>query len=123
MMHKDRRWSLSAAATPDELARLLTEHTWTLCSAFCVAGHENYLFVNDATSENGAQEYAVLKGRIGSAEFTQIESITFSWCTAQEALEYVRSAIAGRMDDDCPIRHVRARIESAETHRTCHLCA
>ena len=32
--------------------------TWTLCSGFYVQGHE-YLFLNDATCEDGAAEFGV----------------------------------------------------------------
>lgn len=60
MMHA-RRWRLSAAESAGALARMLAQQTWTLCSAFCVAGREEYIFLNDATSEDGAGEFAALK--------------------------------------------------------------
>jgi hypothetical protein len=59
MMHRMRRWGVSPVATAEELAHMLSERTWTLCSGFFVAGHEDYLFVSDATSEDGAGEFAV----------------------------------------------------------------
>src|SRR5439155_421098 len=34
MMHRHRRWALSSAETPEALAAMLTDRTWTLCSAF-----------------------------------------------------------------------------------------
>lgn len=58
MMHCKRRWSVAPVATAEELAHMLTERTWTLCSGFSVVGHDGYLFLNDATSEDGAGEYA-----------------------------------------------------------------
>lgn len=45
MMHDRRRWCVSAVASAEELAALLTQRTWTLCSAFVVRGHESYLFL------------------------------------------------------------------------------
>src|SRR5689334_7103131 len=81
MMHRNRRFCVSAVPDPVELARMLTERTWTLCSGFFIAGHEDTLFLNDATCEDGAGEYGVIRGRIGSAQYVQVESVTFSWCT------------------------------------------
>src|SRR5438874_419867 len=71
VMHDKRRWGVGPAASAEELARKLTGSTWCLCTGFYVVGHEEYLFVNDATHEDGAGEYAVLKGRIGSATYLQ----------------------------------------------------
>jgi hypothetical protein len=59
MMHSRRRFCVSPVATAAELAHMLTERTWTLCSGFYVVGHENYLFLNDATHEDGAAEFGV----------------------------------------------------------------
>lgn len=80
MMHRNRRWVVNSVATMEELADMLTQRTWTLCSGFCVEGHGGYLFLNDATSEDGAGEYAVIRGTVGDSTWLQVESITFSWC-------------------------------------------
>lgn len=46
-------------------------------------GVEPLFFLNDSFSEDGAQEYAVVRnGR-------QIESITFSWCSRAEAHNHI----------------------------------
>jgi hypothetical protein len=58
---------------------------------------EGYLFLNDATSADGAQEYAVIRP-LPNGEYLQIESITFSWCRAQQALDYIRQVLAGEYD-------------------------
>ena len=52
MMHRKRRWVISAVPTMEKLAEMLTQTTWTLCSGFYVEGHP-YLFLNDATHEDG----------------------------------------------------------------------
>lgn len=60
MLHKTRAWSLSTVETAEELAVKLTEMTWCGCSAFKLPDAP-YIFVNDSTSADGAQEYAILK--------------------------------------------------------------
>jgi hypothetical protein len=122
-MHKKRRWCVTAVASTEALARALTEQTWTLCSGFYVAGHEGYLFLNDATHEDGAAEYAVVKGGLGDTEHVQVESITFSWCSYDAALRHIRAALAGeddRNDFACPVRPI---LETPAAHGRCHLCA
>ena len=58
-MFKRRRWGVGPIASAEELARKLTESTWTLCTGFYVVGHDEYLFVNDSTHEDGAGEWAL----------------------------------------------------------------
>lgn len=121
MFHKTRTWCVSPKGTPEEVARLLTESTWTLCTAL---EHGGYLFLNDSTSEDGAQEYAVVKkptepGR----QYMQVESITFGWCSYDQALGYVRQALAGHYDALDFVRAVDPRLDPAAEHRRCPLCA
>ena len=123
MMHKHRRWCVSIVATPEELARMLAERTWTLCSGFSVAGHEQYVFLNDATSEDGAGEYGVIRIDKDTGQQVQVESITFSWCTVEKALAFVQDALAGRMDSNDFARKFTLRLETPATHQRCHLCA
>ncbi len=122
-MHSNCAWSASEVAMTEELAEMLVENVWFCCSAFRVAGHSDYVWLNDATSEDGAQEYAV--GRIGpeQSQLTQIESITFSWCTAEKAEQYIRSTRDGHDDNNEWARHVTATIQTAEEHGRCPLCA
>jgi hypothetical protein len=123
-MHDKRRWGVGPAASVEELARKLTSSTWCLCTGFYVVGHEEYLFVNDATSEDGAGEYGILKGRIGSAKYLQIESITFSWCSEMEAVAYIQQAITGQMDDsDFKATLPQLRVQTLDEHGRCGLCA
>lgn len=122
-MHRNRRWGVSAVTSAEELAHMLTERTWTLCSGFYVAGHEDYLFLNDSTHEDGAGEYAACRGGIYSKEFVQIESITFSWCDYAKALAYILQALAGCWDANEFAAPVTLHVEAAERHRRCHLCS
>jgi hypothetical protein len=122
MMHERRRWCVSEVESAEVLARMLTASTWTLCSGFSVKAHDSYLFLNDATHEDGALEMAVVKKQSDSS-FLQVESITFSWATEEEALAYIRDALAGKFDAHDFARPVTPRIDPRGQHRDCHLCA
>src|SRR5438105_3847559 len=98
MMHAHRRWGVSAVRSPEDLAHLLTQQTWTLCTGFFVEGHPNFLFLNDATHEDAAAEFAIIKGSLAAREHIQLESITFSWCSEEAALAHIRHALAGTLD-------------------------
>ncbi len=66
MLHADRVWSVSEVSSTEELATNLTEATWCCCQAFQIAGHPRYIGLNDSTSPDGAQKYAVC--RLGLAK-------------------------------------------------------
>ncbi len=79
MLHKNRVFRVVNRAshgnlitTPNELAHILYDHTWCLCSGFQI---DHLVFLNDSTSPDGAQEYAVFD--IFAKK--QIESLTVSW--------------------------------------------
>ncbi len=118
MFHSKRRWCVAPVESAEVLAEKLTEHTWTLCTAFSLGG---YLFLNDATSEDGAQEYAVLKVSEAGVHI-QVESITFSWCTRERALELIREVLAGKFDAEGFYGPVKPWLETPENH-CCQLCA
>ena len=119
MLHSRRTWGWTPVATTEELAEKLTQHTWTGCSAFELAG---YFFLNDSTCADGAQEYAVVK-QLPDGSFEQIESITFSWCNQERALELIRQVVAGQYDQADYRRTVNPKLETASDHGRCHLCA
>jgi hypothetical protein len=125
MMHTKRRWVVTPVATAEELSQILSQRTWTLCTGFYVEGFPDYLFLNDATSEDGAGEYAVIRGGIDASKWVQIESITFSWCDLEKALGYIRHTLAGE-DDANDFAHpvdLRGRLHRPGEHGHCHLCA
>lgn len=121
MMHA-RRWCVEEVASAEELARMLTEQTWTGCAGFFVRGHPEYLFLNDATSPDGAAEYGVVKGGVDVGDRVQIESITFSWCTYEQALEHIWDILAGVYDNAEYAHPVTVTVEAPEEHGTCSLC-
>ncbi|MGI2907155.1 hypothetical protein [Tolypothrix sp. VBCCA 56010] len=87
MLHNKRTWTINEVSSPEQLAEKLTAHTWTGCTGFKLG---NLLFLNDATSGDGAQEYAVV-ALYTNNDFLQIESITFSWCSYEQALAYIKN--------------------------------
>ncbi len=125
MMHCARRFCVAEAVSAEELATKLTSTTWTLCTGFSVAGHPDYLFLNDATSEDGALEIAVIHGGMDAVFWQQIESITFSWCDDAQAMEYIRRTLAGEFDCSDFVRPIdlRGRLDRPESHGRCRFCA
>lgn len=123
MMHK-RRWVVSVVPTMEQLAEMLTQRTWTLCSGFSVDGHPDYFSLNDATHEDGAAEFTIVSGGM-SGPHVQIESITFSWCSIDSALDYIRKALAGEYDASsfAHALDLVGRLDPPERHGRCHLCA
>lgn len=121
MLHSKRIWSVTAVETPMDLAQKLTQFTWTGCQAMELQG---YLFANDSTSPDGAQEYAILKPHEDGRELVQIESITFSWCKEDRALELIEQICAGKFDGFAfeHSRVSRSRFQTPSEHGYCSLC-
>lgn len=94
MMHKRRAHSRVEVPTAEDLAQKLTRNSWTLCSGFKYGDH---LYLNDSTSEGGAQEYAVFRATPDeNGEYEQIESITFGWMTEEDALKMIEAIASGQ---------------------------
>lgn len=117
MWHNQRTWQVFAAASAEWLAEALTQSTWCGCNAFTLEG---YLFVNDATCADGAQEYGVLRKK--GERYVQIESMTFSWMTPETGLELIRSVLAGQYDEQRYGFIENDRIQTPGRHGRCHLC-
>jgi len=119
MLHRKRIWCVTSVGVADELAEKLTAFTWTSCTAF---EHRGYLFLNDSTGPDGAQEYAILK-RNDNGTWLQIESITFSWCDIDKAREYVNRIVEGEFDLADYAMPVEPRLETPAQHGQCPCCA
>lgn len=115
MFHKNRIWTLADIQTEEELADKLVNYTWCTCNGFRLRG---YLFLNDSTGPDGAQEYVVVKEESG----TCIESITFGWCKYYNALKYISEALDGRYDKASYGVMAASRIDRSPNHR-CYACA
>lgn len=109
MIHKARAFHIVEMPSAEELAKKLTDFTWTLCTGF---KHGGRLFLNDAFTEDGAQEYAIVKDGV------QIEGITFSWCTYEKALAYIHKIDAGEFDHE---HYDRFEVREA-SEAPCALC-
>lgn len=80
MIHKTRRWKITDVVSVGELAEKLIHHSWCLCTGFrvVIGGSDGMprtelLALNDAFSEDGAQEFAILRNGV------QVESLTVGW--------------------------------------------
>lgn len=120
MMHHDRHWVVTVVDTAEELATKVTETTWTCCTAFA---RGEYLWLNDATCPDGAQEYAVVKRMGPRGKPLQIESITFSWCDYETALALIQQTLRGEDDGNDFAREVSPHLESPDEHGRCSHCA
>ena len=111
MFHDTRTWGEPVAVdTPADLAEKLTDHTWTLCTAWRLG---DLLFLNDSLSEDGAGEWAVVRnGR-------QIESITFGWCSPPRALELINALVDGSLTG---ADYGAANPPLHPAHERCELC-
>jgi hypothetical protein len=117
MMHKKRIFSVAPVETAEELADKLTKYSWCLCNGFKLG---ELLFLNDSTSEDGAQEFGV----VIDTDRKQIESITFGWCTTEKALEYIKElqqSLEDKTYDAFTLIH--NKIEDSAKHERCSYCA
>ena len=120
MFHPDRRFAVTHVEEPEELARMLTQQTWTGCTGF---EHAGYLFLNDSTGPDGAQEYAVFRKEAEtSGKFIQIEGVTFGWMGAAEAVQCIRDIARGACDNVMRMEH-DLTLETPATHGQCRYCA
>jgi len=115
MLFEHRRFAVAGVENAEELAEKLTEHSWCCCQGFRLGGH---LFLNDSTGPDGAQEFAVIR----EADHIQVESVTFSWCSQEEALEIIKQAVAGSFTREYA-KISSQKIETPEEHKRCVLCA
>jgi len=90
MLH-NRTYQITDVPDAAALATKLTEFTWTLCTGFRLGG---FLWLNDSTSEDGAQEYAVIR----EVDKQQVESITASWCDHAELVGFATQLAAGELE-------------------------
>jgi hypothetical protein len=110
VIHRNRTFTIAHVSSAPELAEKITEHTWTLCTGFRLG---DLFFLNDSFSEDGAQEYAVIRAD------RQIETITFSWTSQDRALELIEWLVNGGTTDMGPFTPL---IDDSPEHR-CPLCA
>ena len=123
MMHSNRIWCVTEVESAEELALKLTKATWCCCQAFRVAGHPDYVWLNDSTSEDGAQEYAACRQDLATGDLHQLESITFGWCDYERSLQLILATLNGQDDRNSWRKPVYPMLESELEHGRCPLCA
>lgn len=112
MIHQRRVFRLTPAASPSQLVDELVDRSQTRCTAF---SYGDLVFANDAFSEDGAQEYAVVRGD------RQIDSITFSWIENRaHTVAYIEKLLAGAPGVD--MGAVALRTNHPAASNSCPLC-
>ena len=83
-----RAYNIKLCTADEMLSDLVHTKTWTLCTGWRVG---ETLYLNDSTSEDGAQEYAVLRVQPGAGRLVakQFESVTFGWMTLEEIEDFI----------------------------------
>ncbi len=109
MMHRTRR-CVADVAFPEELANMLTRWEWTLCTGF---RHRGYLYLNDGDPG----EFAIVR----EADMAQVESITFGWCSREEAQAHIERITTGGFTICYAV--VTCPIEAPQEHGSCGHCA
>lgn len=120
MMHSTRVWCVSPIESAEELARKLTETTWCCCTGFQLG---DYVWLNDASGPDGAQEYGVVHRQKPDGPFRQIESVTISWCSPERVLELIERTLRGEFDHSDFAHEVSPVLQTAEEHGRCPHCA
>lgn len=123
MLHAHRVWCVSEVGSAEELAKNLTETAWCRCQAFSIAGYPRYIWLNDSTSSDGAQEFAVVRLTGIAGWGRQLESITFGWSDYANSLVMIRATLNGEDDQNSWSTSVKVRLQSPEEHGRCSLCA
>lgn len=114
MLHNGKRsFKAVPVSSAEELAHEVTRATWVLCTGFRLG---DLLFLNDSFTEDSSAEYAVIQLPENTETLPnttvigkQIESITFGWCTEQEALENIK-ALPSVPYDTLKITSIQIRI-------------
>ena len=121
MVHGERVFSIAKVDTAEELAeKLRPDITWCCCNGFDLDG---VLFLNDAFSVDGAQEYAVvILNDDTKCLGIQVESITVSWVKEREKMvQYINDCLEYKKEiGEAPIH--KAVLVMREHGANCHLC-
>jgi len=119
MLHERRVWAVRPVADPETLAELVSNgRTQVLCAGFTIGG--SFLYLNDSFSEDGGQEYGVVRAN----DLVQVESLTFSWMDKARAVETIRRAEGGEFIYRlASVRPEQVVIVGATGRHSCARCA
>lgn len=121
MLHSDRRFSITNIDDAAALAEQLANFSWCLCQGF---RHRGYLLLNDAISEDAAQEFAAYK-ELADDLVRQVESYTISWMDHAAIERSIRELVAGNCDHMAAMlrsQPERLILQTPEQHGTCDFC-
>jgi len=121
VLHPHRRFSVATVDQAEQLAEMLHERSWCLCQGFA---HRGYVLLNDATSEDGAQEFAAYR-EFQDGQLLQVESLTISWMNREQIDRCIRDLADGNFDDVATLlrsQPERLALQTPEEHGTCRFC-
>jgi len=117
MFFEQRHYQVRAVKDAAELAKLLTQYTWCGCTGFAYGGA---LFLNDSSSADGAQEYALC-----TLDGVQVDSVTFGWMSKDQAEAFLVDCLPDIVTGRTPVmqRTVPIHIDTYQDHGRCRHCA
>lgn len=105
-----------------ELAQKLASfNTQCLCTGFLF---QDVLFINDSSSEDGAQEYAIVLPQKDAQMGLQIESVTFGWIEDEaKRIQTILDMVKYKDEiGEAPIHEpVKLNVDDSEKH-SCRYC-
>lgn len=118
MLHTERQFAVREVETLDELVVELATKDWCCCCAFRWG---RWLFCNDSTGPDGAQEYGLFDMEMTPPR--QVETFTIGWMKPERFRELVGALPEGlsaevweSFDGGLP------KLEPAEQHEPCQHC-
>jgi hypothetical protein len=124
MLHKTRQWSIHPKTLDEIVESFIHSDSWVLCNGlkFELNGKE-YLLLNDSTSEDAIQEYALCRIEEALTSHylvTQLDSLTITWAR-RDGREALKELITkGTKYEDWKSNHLVLTHEQGDT---CPLCA
>lgn len=118
MFHPNRRHFIKGYVTPEQLVGDIKRCTWTLCSGF---RWSSILLLNDALSEDGYAEYAVIKLTPTDTiplRGQMIETLTTDWFEHADLVAHLR-----RYEAEGSGFQLGEYIQRPHPEGPCHACA
>ena len=117
MLHDNRVFNVADVATPEDLVVKFKGEVsvWCGCTGWRLNG---WLWLNDSTSPDAFQEYAV----VHEATMVQWESLTISWMSAEAIRNFIRDFQEAEADGPF-FGAVTNKIETPAEHGRCQHCA
>ena len=117
MLHENRTFGVSDVARPGDLVAKFKGDVsvWCGCTGW---RHKGWLWLNDSTSPDAIQEYAV----VHEGTMVQWESLTITWMSADEIRKFIQDFEEGTAERPY-FGAVSNKIETPAEHGRCQHCA